>query len=200
MTRKIKATTDNSGWVEPKKKVRKKRKPMTEKQRVAAAKRLEKAREARKKKNPDYGMTGIHESLRNLPEEHPAHPKKIKHCIKTQKELANEERAGVRQGLKGAYARQSNHEGYVRNLLRYLRDGDYVDDFYGEYQQHFMKRRCVALAYDENGNVKRNVGVYYPDMGSVYTQEMNNEDRGIKNANVQKTKRKQRKRSKRAVA
>ena len=198
MSRKIKATTDNSGWKE--KKVRKPRKPMTEKQRVAAAKRLEKAREARKKKNPDYGMTGIHESLRNLPEEHPAHPKKIKHWIKTQKELANVERAGVRQGLKGAYARQSNHEGYVRNLLKYLRDGDYVDDFYGEYQQHLVKRRCVALAYDEDGNVKRNVGVYYPDIGCVYTQEMNNEDKGINNANVQKTKRKQRKRSKRAVA
>ena len=45
MSRKIKATTDNSGWKE--KKVRKPRKPMTEKQRVAAAKRLEKAREAR---------------------------------------------------------------------------------------------------------------------------------------------------------
>ena len=198
MSRKIKATTDNSGWKE--KKVRKPRKPMTEKQRVAAAKRLEKAREARKKKNPDYGMTGIHESLRNLPEEHPAHPKKIKHWIKTQKELANVERAGVRQGIKGAYARQSNYEGYVRNLQKYLRDGDYVDDFYGEYQQHLVKRRCVALAYDEDGNVKRNVGVYYPDIGCVYTQEMNNEDKGINNANVQKTKRKQRKRSKRAVA
>ena len=179
MTRKIKATTDNSGWVEPKKKVRKKRKPMTEKQRVAAAKRLEKAREARKKKNPDYGMSGIHESLRNLADDHSAHPKKIKKWIKTQKELASAERAGVRQSIKCAYARQSNHEGYVRNLLKYLRDGDYVDDFYGEYQEHRVKRRCVALAYDNDGNPKRTVGVYYPDMGCRYTQEMYNDDNGI---------------------
>ena len=194
----VKVETDNSNWQAPK--TRKKRKPMTEAQRVAAAKRLEKARAKRAEKNPDYGQSGIHATLRDLPDEHPTHPKKVRTWIKTQKDLASSERAGVRQGIKGAYARQLNHEGYVRNLLRYLRDGDYVDDFYGEYQQHFMKRRCVALAYDENGNVKRNVGVYYPDMGSVYTQEMNNEDRGIKNANVQKTKRKQRKRSKRAVA
>jgi hypothetical protein len=40
--RKIKVKTDNSGWKEPK--VRKKRKPMTKKQRIAASKRLEKAR------------------------------------------------------------------------------------------------------------------------------------------------------------
>ena len=53
--KKITASTDNSGWVEPKKKVRKKRKPMTEEQKQAAAARLEKAREKRAAKNPDYG-------------------------------------------------------------------------------------------------------------------------------------------------
>jgi len=81
MARKIKATTDNSGWVEPK--VRKKRKPMTEKQRQAAAERLVKVREKRVEKNPDYGLSGVHESLRNLPDEHHAHPKKVKQWIKT---------------------------------------------------------------------------------------------------------------------
>ena len=41
----IKVETDNSNWKAPK--VRKKRKPMSEEQRAAAAKRLEKAREKR---------------------------------------------------------------------------------------------------------------------------------------------------------
>ena len=54
----------------PTKKVRKPRKPMTAEQKIAAAKRLEKAREARRKKNPDYGMTNVHESIRNLPDDH----------------------------------------------------------------------------------------------------------------------------------
>ena len=83
MVRKIKASTDNSGWVEPKKKIRKRRKPMTEEQKQAAAARLEKAREARAAKNPDYGQSGIHVSLRDLPEDHPAHPNKVKRWIKT---------------------------------------------------------------------------------------------------------------------
>tara|TARA_B100001175_G_scaffold295266_1_gene283167 strand:- start:725 stop:1330 length:606 start_codon:yes stop_codon:yes gene_type:complete len=197
--KKITALTDNSGWVEPKKKVRKKRKPMTDEQKQAAAERLEKAREKRAEKNPDYGMSGVHHSLRDLPDDHRAHPKKVKQWIKTQKELASEERRAAKQNMKGAYAKQCMHEGYIRNLVKYLRDGDYVDDFYGEYQEHRVKRRCIAMAYHADGMPKRNVGTYYPDMGCEYTQEMYNEEKGIVIDETPK-KRKRRKRSKRAVA
>ena len=186
--RKIKVETDNSNWQAPK--TRKKRKPMTEVQRVAASKRLEKAREKRAEKNPDYGQSGIHPTLRDLPEDYPTHPKKVKVWIKTQKGLANAERAGVRQGIKGAYARQCNHEGYVRNLLKYLRDGDYVDSFWGEHQEHKTGWKCIAMAYDKDGNPKRNIGTWYPDLGDVYTQEMFNEDKGIENVRKKRTPRK----------
>ena len=191
MARKIKASTDNSGWVEPKKKIRKRRKPMTEEQKQAAAARLEKAREARAAKNPDYGQSGIHTSLRDLPDDHPAHPKKVKRWIKTQKELAASERKSVKQGVKGAYSKQCIHEAYVRNLVKYLRDGDYVDMFYGEYMEHQVKRKCVAMAYESDGTPKRDIGVWYPDIGT-YTQEMYNEDRGIV-SEPSKKKRKRRK-------
>ena len=86
--KKIFVETDNSIWKAPKKR-RKPRKPMSEEQRVAAAARLEKAREKRKAKDPDYGMSGIHESLRNLPDVHPLHPNKVKEWIKSQKDLAS---------------------------------------------------------------------------------------------------------------
>ena len=191
MPRKVKASTDNSGWVEPQKKVRKRRKPMTEKQRRAASARLEKAREARAAKNPDYGQSGIHPTLRNLADDHPAHPKKVRQWIKTQKELAASERKSVKQGVKGAYSKQCIHEAYVRNLVKYLRDGDYVDMFYGEYMEHQVKRKCVAMAYESDGTPKRDVGVWYPDIGT-YTQEMYNEDRGIV-SEPPKKKRKRRK-------
>ena len=191
MPRKVKASTDNSGWVEPKKKVRKRRKPMTEEQRRAASERLEKARAARAAKNPDYGQSGIHPTLRNLADDHPAHPKKVRQWIKTQKELAASERKSVKQGVKGAYSKQCIHEAYVRNLVKYLRDGDYVDMFYGEYMEHQVKRKCVAMAYESDGTPKRDVGVWYPDIGT-YTQEMYNEDRGIV-SEPSKKKRKRRK-------
>jgi len=175
--RKIKVKRDST-WKEPK--VRKKRKPMNESQRVAASKRLEKARAARAKKNPNYGQSGIHPSLRNLPDDHPVHPNKVKSWIKTQKELASTERQGVRQKIKGSIARLANHESYIRVMTRYLRDGDWTDMFYGEHQEKKVSRRNVTLGYywygTRKGEVKRDAGVYYPDMGCVYTQEMYNEN------------------------
>ena len=200
MARKIKSKTDNSGWSDPvkKKKIRKRRKPMTEEQRQAASERLEKARAARASKNPNYGQSGVHESLRDLPENNPLHPNKVKKWIKTQKDLAAAERKNERANVKGATARKTSHETYVRSLQKYLRTGDYTDSLYGEHQEHVIRYRCIAMAYDKNGLPKRNVGTWYPDIGTVYTQEMFNEDRGIENANVQKTKRR-RKRNKGAV-
>jgi hypothetical protein len=156
---------------------------MTDEQKVAAAERLEKARAARAAKNPDYGMTGIHESLRDLPDDYPITPKKVKVWIKTQKELVSMERKNEKADVKGATARKASHEAYVRNLLKYLKDGDYVDTFYGEHQDKIISNRCIAQAYywegPRKGEPKFDVGTYYPLLGTVYTQEMFNEDRGI---------------------
>ena len=196
MARKIKSKTDNSGWVDPakKRKIRKKRKPMSEEQKQAAAERLEKARQARAAKNPNYGQSGIHESLRDLPDDAPINPKKVKQWIKTQKELASVERRNEKAGIKGAFARRLLHEGYVRNMQRYLRDGDWVDYFYGEHQEKRMTRICRAQAYyftgPKKGEPKFDVGVYYPDMGCVYTKEIYNEEKGISDVGSTKRKRK----------
>jgi len=188
--RKIISETDNSNWQAPKK--RKPRKPMSEEQRAAAATRLEKVREKRKAKNPDYGLSGVHESIRDLPDEHPVAPKKVKQWINTQKELAASERSAVRQKIKGALAKQLYHEGYIKHMQTYLRTGDWIDIFYGEHQQNKIRWSCYSLAYDEDGDPKRNVGVFYPDMGCVYTQEMFNESKGIFNDRPRKQRTKRR--------
>ena len=195
--RKIVAETDNSNWQAPKK--RKPRKPMSDEQKAAAAARLEKARAARAEKNPDYGLSGIHESLHNLPDEHYISPKKVKQWIKTQKDLMSSERGAVRQNVKGALSRLADHEGYIRHMQRYLRDGDWIDNFYGEHQEKKMGWRCVAMAYYDDGTPKRDVGTYYPDMGCTYTQEMYNEEKGVSNDGPRERKR-SRKRNPRTVA
>jgi hypothetical protein len=173
--KKIIATTDNSKWEAPKK-----RKPMTEEQKKAASERLAKARATKLAKNPDYGNAGVHSSVRELIPEHTLHPEKVKNWIKTQKDLAKVQRISVRQNIKGAAAKLAIHEGYVRNMQNYLRTGDWVDDFYGEYQQSKVKKRCVALAYywygPKKGQPKRTVGVLYPDLGYVWTEEMDKKD------------------------
>ena len=204
MARKVKVTTDNSGWTDPskKKRVRKKRKPMSEEQKQAASERLAKAREARAAKNPDYGKSGIHESLRNLPDDAPISPKKVKQWIKTQKELASMERRNEKAKVKGATDRRISHEGYVRNMQRYLRDGDWVDSFYGEHQEKKISYICRGQAYywsgPKKGEPKFDVGTYYQMLGTVYSQEMYDADNGVKDADVQRTK-KRRKRNKRPV-
>ena len=189
--KRIVAETDNSDWKAPKK--RKPRKRMSEEQRVAAAARLEKAREKRKAKDPDYGMSGIHESLRNLPNDHPLHPDKVKQWIKSQKDLASSARSSIRQKVKGAEAQLGIHEGYVRNMQRYLRDGDWIDMFYGEHQQYKIKYRCTSQAYywdgPNKGQPKFDIGTYYPLLGCVYTQEMFNEEQGISNVGTGERKR-----------
>ena len=199
MTRKkVTVRTDNSNWKAPK--VRKKRKPMTEEQRAAAAERLAKAREKKAAADPNYGKSGIAECLRNLPEDYPLHPKKVKEWIKTQKDLAASERKQKRLGVKGA--NPDIHEAYVRNMKTYLRNGDWVDSFYGEHQEKKIRHICRGQAYywygPKKGEPKFNVGTYYPMLGTVYSQEMYNADNGVENADVQKTK-KRRKRNKRAV-
>ena len=205
MAKKIRSKTDNSGWTDPskKKKVRKKRKPMTEEQKQAAAERLEKARAARAAKNPNYGQSGIHESLRDLSDDAPINPKKVKKWIKTQKALASIERRNEKTKVKGPTDRRMSHEAYVRNMQRYLRDGDWIDLFYGENQEKKIGYICRAQAYywegPKKGEPKFNVGTYYPLLGTVYSQEMYNADNGVQDADVQKTKTRKRKRNKRTV-
>ena len=190
--KRIVVETDNSNWKAPKKR-RKPRKPMSEEQRVAAAARLEKAREIRKAKNPDYGMSSVHESLRSLPNDHMLHPNKVKEWIKSQKDLASSARSNARRKVKGAIAQVTMHEGYIRNMQRYLRDGDWTDMFYGEYQQHKIKYRCTSQSYywsgPKKGEPKFDVGTFYPLLGCVYTQEMFNEEQGISNVGTGKRKR-----------
>jgi hypothetical protein len=66
-------------------------------------------------------------------------------------------------------------EGYLHNLQNYLRTGTYADSRFGANREKLIKLKCVKLAYDKNGMVKRTVGVFYPDIGEEWTQEMDKE-------------------------
>ena len=148
------------------KKPRKKRKPMTEEQRAAAAERLAKAREARMEKQG--GPKNVHPDVLALPDDDALSVKNVRSWIKTQKELLSAARRDERANVKGATAKVAQHEGYIRSLERYIRDGVYTDMFWGEHQQNRMKQVCLYPAYDKDGNIKRSAGVYYTDLGGTY--------------------------------
>ena len=57
-------------------------------------------------------------------------------------------------------------------MEHYLKHGDWISEYSGKNEEHRVIPRCVAMAYDSNGNPKRTVGVYYPDIHAVWTREM----------------------------
>ena len=150
-------------------KPRKKRKPMTPEQKAAAGERLRKAREKKMKENPPQ-FKSIHPDALNRPEDDPFYFRKVQAWIKTQKDLLAGARKSLRQNEKGAEARVQSHSKYINNLEKFLREGVYTDMFYGEYQEHRIRYRCIAPAFDEKtGEQKRSYGVFYEDLGYTFT-------------------------------
>jgi len=153
---------------------KKRRKPMSPQQRAEAAERLAKARAKRQAINPPQ-YKNIHENVLKLNDDHHLSHMKVKAWIKHNKELLSEERKAVRQNVKGAEAKAKSTEGYIRNLEKYLRDGDYVDNCYGQDQQNKIRWKCVAMAYDKDGEPIRTKGVFYTDLGYRWGEEPSNE-------------------------
>jgi len=120
--------------------IKKKRKPMTEEQKLAACERLAKARAAK----PPAKNSSIHVSVLAIPEEDVLSVKNVQSWIKNQKEQLVEYRASVRRDIKGAIAQVSNCEGYIRNLQYYLKHGDYCDDRYGAYQEKRVSWQTIT--------------------------------------------------------
>ena len=145
MAKKITAKTQNDEWAEPVKKVRRKRKPMPEEQRVAAAERLEIAREKRFKKNPPK-YKNVHPSVLAKPEDHTFSLKNVRQWIKTQKGLLKKYKSEVRANVKGSIAKVASTEGYIRHCESYLSSGCWIDNFCGEYQDTKVNWKVIAEA------------------------------------------------------
>lgn len=150
----------------PVKKIKRKRKPMTEEQRAAAAERLAKARA--KKLEEQGGPKNVHPDVLALDDDDNLSLKNVRQWIKTQKDLLAVARQDERKSVKGATAKVAQITGYIRSLERYIKDGVYTDMFWGEYQQNKMTPVCLVMAYDKDGNPKRATGTYYPDIAGVY--------------------------------
>ena len=84
-------------------------------------------------------------------------------------------RKDVRQNVKVSLAKQTDIEGYIRHMRKYLKDGDWIAMFDGVEQEGKIMPKCVAMAYNSDGTAKRDVGTWYPDMGS-YTKEMRDDE------------------------
>ena len=116
------------------------RKSLTTEQREVAAQNLVKARAAK----PASKNLSIHEEVRNLPDEHPISLKKVREWLK----LSKEERSSLGAQLRKKYNKNMNNrfnilDVYVRNMEAYLKNGIWLDLFYGLKQEH--KIRYVSI-------------------------------------------------------
>ena len=123
-------------------KIKRKRKPMTPEQRAAAVERLAKAREA---KGPVQHQN-IHPEVLAKPDEYFLSANKVKSWIKSNKEQLSALRCEVRRDVKGALAKFHSKQGYIRQMQHYLKHGDWITDFYGEYEEKRIKWKTIHPA------------------------------------------------------
>ena len=147
------------------------RETMTEEQRAAAAERLKlMPREKRAKSNPPT-YKNVHPDVLALPEDHPRSFVKVKQWIKENREKLPAIRQQVRANQK-VHSLRNNDQRIHCSHGAYLKNGDWVSTFYGANMEKRHIRTCVAFqAYDEDGNPKREKGVFYPDLGFVWGME-----------------------------
>jgi hypothetical protein len=153
------------------KKFRKKR-VMTEEQKQAAAERLRVAREKRMKENPPQ-YKNIAPNVLALSDEDELCMNNVKKWIKTQRELASRYKREAKQGIKDAEAKQIRCENYARNMQNYLENGTWLDMYWGEFGQNKIGYVCKHMAYDANGEPKRQHGVFYPDINKIWGVDTN---------------------------
>ena len=158
------------------KKPRKKRKPMTEEQRAAAIERLSKARAAR----APAKNTSIHPSVLALPDDHALSAKVVKEWLKYNKDyLKAIKQQATSKNSKERLEYQAT-AAYLKNLGVYLKDSVWLDEFYGQKRDKKIERVCLAMAYDKQGQPKRSLGVYYPDIRETWTKELREEMNNVR--------------------
>lgn len=163
---KKQASLDALGF--ERKKVKRTRKPMTEEQKKAAVERLAKAREAR---GAD-GSKSVHKDIRDLPEDHFLHWKKVKLWLKSNQEQLKAMRSYKTSKVSKERAEYQDLETYIYNLKRYLTHGVWFDFRYGENREGRIQKVCIAMAYYPDGTPKRTLNTWYPDIAQVWTKEL----------------------------
>ena len=155
-----------------------KTKTLTAAQKEAQRIRLEKMRA--KKKPPEY--KNVNKYVLSLDDEEPYSLKNVKAWIKHNKETISMLQARARnrdispKDKQHALSMADNKKAYIRYIEHYIKTGDWIGIFSGKDETNKVVPKCVAMAYYDDGTPKRSVGVFYPDIKAVWTQQMESGD------------------------
>ena len=171
---------------------REKMKPIKKKRKLSEEAR-EKLRERlaamrAKKKPADY--KNVAKSVLELPDDDKYSFKNVKEWIKHSKDLVSQytktarSRATTPQDKQMASNAADHKKVYIRELEYYLKSGDYISYFSGQDETNKVSPRCVAMAFYPDGTPKRSVGVFYPDINMVWTQDLDESEFGLERDNT----------------
>ena len=141
-----------------------------------------------KKKPADY--KNVAKSVLDLPDDDKYSFKNVKEWIKHSKDLVSEytktarSRATTPQDKQKASNAADHKKVYIRELEYYLKSGDYISYFSGQDETNKVSPRCVAMAFYPDGTPKRSVGVFYPDINMVWTQDLDESEFGLERDNT----------------
>ena len=141
-----------------------------------------------KKKPADY--KNVAKSVLELPDDDKYSFKNVKEWIKHSKDLVSEytktarSRATTPQDKQKASNAADHKKVYIRELEYYLKSGDYISYFSGQDETNKVSPRCVAMAFYPDGTPKRSVGVFYPDINMVWTQDLDESEFGLERDNT----------------
>ena len=133
-------------------KIKRKRKPMSAEQKVAAAERLQKARELKLKKNGPTKNKQFHNSVYNSEK---FELQDVLRWLKNAKDMSSSYRQSSKTKFIDNKERAKNTtnlnlwEGYVQDINWYLRTGDWISDYWGEDMNNKTKWIVVASGNDE---------------------------------------------------
>ena len=141
-----------------------------------------------KKKPADY--KNVAKSVLELPDDDKYSFKNVKEWIKHSKDLVSEytktarSRVTTPQDKQKASNAADHKKVYIRELEYYLKSGDYISYFSGQDETNKVSPRCVAMAFYPDGTPKRSVGVFYPDINMVWTQDLDESEFGLSRDNT----------------
>ena len=81
-------------------------------------------------------------------------------------------RSGTPKEKQTALNLADSKKAYIRYCENYLRSGDWIGMFSGANEEHKVVPRVIAMAYYPDGTPKRTVGIFYPDIGRVWSSGM----------------------------
>jgi hypothetical protein len=109
----------------------------------------------------------IHSSLDDLDDDHPLHVTKVKEWLEHWKKYVASFKKNETPTKEEVIAQT-----YVYNIQMYLRSGVWLDSHYGELRENKVNYLCIAPAFDKDGLIKRTVGVFYKDVGQIWSKEL----------------------------